>query len=157
MCTASGAGACAGIRRCTQPVLIGSGSWTGRSGRAPRPGPASAPGAQKDFAARSDSPRSTQNSLPSGSARTAQPAPPDSRRSATRVAPRPSRRSTSSSRELSGRRHRWIRFLTVFGSGTWLKYSTGPSGSSTWVSRSPGPLSGSGGHPVTSLQKRASS
>lgn len=61
---------------------------------------------RQSLAARSDSLRRTQNSLPSGSARTAQPAPSGSRRSSTRVAPRLSRRSTSSSRVVSGRRHR---------------------------------------------------
>ena len=39
--------------------------------------------------------RSTQNSLPSGSARTTQPEPSGRRRSSTRVAPMPSSRSTS--------------------------------------------------------------
>ncbi|PWS46981.1 hypothetical protein DLE01_32585 [Streptomyces sp. FT05W] len=73
------------------------------------------------MAARSDSLRRTQNSLPSGSARTAQPEPSGFRRSSTRVAPRPVSRSTSGSREVSGRRHRWTRFLTVLASGTWLK------------------------------------
>ncbi|OUC97417.1 hypothetical protein CA984_11225 [Streptosporangium minutum] len=94
--------------------------------------------------------------MPSGSARTAQPEPSGFRWSATKVAPRPSNRSTSSSREVSGRRHRWIRFLVVFASGTWLKYSSGPSGSITRTSGSPGPSSGLRGLPVTPLQNRAS-
>src|SRR5690606_14509747 len=69
---------------------------------------------QGDVAARSAALRRTQNSFPSGSARMTHPEPSGFRWSATRAAPRPSSRATSSSRDVSGRRHRWTRFLTVF-------------------------------------------
>ncbi|OPC77390.1 hypothetical protein B4N89_43535 [Embleya scabrispora] len=112
---------------------------------------------QVSIAARSAALRSTQNSLPSGSARITQPDPSGFRWSAKSVAPRPSSRSTSSSRDVSGRRHRWTRFLTVLASDTWLKNNTGPSASCTSVSRAPGLSSGCSGRPVTPLQNRANS
>ncbi|RFU84748.1 hypothetical protein DY218_20805 [Streptomyces triticagri] len=95
--------------------------------------------------------------MPSGSASTAQPVPSGLRRSSRKVAPSDSRRSTSSSRVVSGRRHRCSRFLPAFASGTSLKCSAGPPGSSsTSVSSSPGRSSASIGRPVTRLQNSAS-
>ncbi|QES05594.1 hypothetical protein DEJ44_08155 [Streptomyces venezuelae] len=89
-------------------------------------------------AARSAALRSTQNSFPSGSARVAQPLPSGFRWSSNRVAPRPISRSTSSSRvRSSGLRSRWMRFLTDFASGTWMKRRPTP-GASTSTSSSPG-------------------
>ncbi|PYC71879.1 hypothetical protein C7C46_26380 [Streptomyces tateyamensis] len=100
--------------------------------------------------------RSTQNSLPSGSARVAQPVPSGLRWSATRVAPRASRRATSSSRVRScGWRSRWTRFLTVFGSGTVTNSSAAPGVSST-ASGSPGWSSSCSGASSAAAQKEPS-
>ncbi|RUL91793.1 hypothetical protein EG812_17670 [Verrucosispora sp. FIM060022] len=103
--------------------------------------------------------RSTQNSLPSGSARTAQPVPSGRRWSSISTAPRPSSRSTSSSRVRSvGCRSRCTRFFAVLPSGTRWN-SIPPSAISAPDSRahsgSPGLLSGSCRMPVASAQKVA--
>src|SRR6478736_4540101 len=61
--------------------------------------------------------RRTQNSFPSGSPITVhEPWPSSTYRIGT--APKPRRRSTSSAIVVAGRRSRWTRFLTAFGSGT---------------------------------------
>ncbi|RSS51992.1 hypothetical protein EF909_32285 [Streptomyces sp. WAC01280] len=88
--------------------------------------------------ARSAALRSTQNSLPSGSARVAQPVPSAFRRSSSRVAPKASSRLISSSRVRScGWRSRWTRFFPDFPSGTWMKRRLTPADSTT-ASGSPG-------------------
>jgi glutamine synthetase len=91
-------------------------------------------GRPPSWATLSTSLRSTQNSLPSGSARTAQPRKVSgSRRSSTIVAPRARRRSTSSSRVRSvGTMSRWRRFFTVLPSGT--RTNSSPVGLSGWTS-----------------------
>ncbi|AZM53851.1 hypothetical protein DMA15_15755 [Streptomyces sp. WAC 01529] len=104
-------------------------------------------------AARSASPHSTQNSLPSGSARTAQPRPVGLRWSSTSFAPSARMRSTSSSRVRSwGWRSTCSRFLTVFASGTVTKRRVMPS-AVTRASGSPGKSSSAIEPPRTSAQK----
>ncbi|PVC71647.1 hypothetical protein DBP18_16275 [Streptomyces sp. CS081A] len=106
-------------------------------------------------ASRSARLRSTQNSLPSGSARVAQPVPSGFRRSSRRVAPSPISRSTSSSRVRScGWRSRWTRFFAAFGSGTWMKRREAP-GDSTSASSSPGSSSSETLESRTCAQKEA--
>ncbi|AVT37600.1 hypothetical protein C6W10_15255 [Plantactinospora sp. BB1] len=109
--------------------------------------------------ARSAALRSTQNSLPSGSASTAQPVPSGRRWSATRVAPSPKSRSTSSSRVRSaGCRQMCSRFLPDLPSGTRWKKTCGltPSGDSRVISSSPGWSSGRRDRSSTWAQKLAS-
>ncbi|AYY13361.1 hypothetical protein EF847_12325 [Actinobacteria bacterium YIM 96077] len=114
------------------------------------------PESRRSHRPRSAALRSTQNSLPSGSARTAQPVPSSLRRSSTIVAPLRSSSATSCSRSWCGRRHRWRRFFTVLGSGTEMNSSSCASSSITPTSSSPGSLSGWIGRPSTCDQKVAS-
>ncbi|PWR05734.1 hypothetical protein DKT68_25425 [Micromonospora acroterricola] len=108
-------------------------------------------------AARSAALRSTQNSLPSGSASTTQPEPSGRIWSSTRVAPMPSSRSTSSSRVRSaGCRSRCSRFFTALPSGTAMNSTSGPPGGRSIASVSPGKSSGCRGQSKTCDQKPAS-
>ncbi|KAB1930707.1 hypothetical protein F8271_27525 [Micromonospora sp. ALFpr18c] len=107
---------------------------------------------------RSPALRTTQNSLPSGSASTAQPVPSERRRSTTMLAPRPSTRSTSSSLVRStGSRQMCSRFLVTLSSGTSWKnrFAVASSGGSRAASGSPGKSSECRAYPSTSAQKPA--
>src|SRR6266542_193965 len=105
------------------------------------------------------SPRSMQNSLPSGSKSVTQPRPSGRRWSSYIFAPSASTRSTSSSRARSvGAQSKWIRFFTVLRSGTRMNSSPGTGdGASTSTSSSPGRSTSDTGQPVTLLQNVARS
>ncbi|RSM85988.1 hypothetical protein DMH04_15035 [Kibdelosporangium aridum] len=91
------------------------------------------------MAARSAALRSTQNSLPSGSASTTQPVPSGRRKSSSSLAPSPCSRSTSSSRVVSGCRQMCIRLRSgVLASGTCWKNMFMPPPRSIATSGSPG-------------------